>query len=229
MLVRFGIVGRRPDMSAEEFRNYWRDVHGPLAAAIPGVRRYHQNLVIDDRQLRLDIGRGDWNPDGFSEICFDDDAAMRRALEAPAYAANAADIANFIGDFRLAVCTPHIVVPLPADSGNLRKRISLLTRPPGSTPGVFRDEWLGRHAEIVRNLSAVAGYTQNLVIHRGPDPAVNLPYAELPIDGVAEMWFRSTDELRDAVHSPAGEALGAHARGFLGEVTTFEVEVYPVV
>jgi hypothetical protein len=56
-----------------------------------------------------------------------------------------------------------------------------------------------------------------------------VPYADLPVDGVAELWFRSTEELREAVYSPAGEALVAHAKGFLGEVSTFEVEVYPVV
>jgi uncharacterized protein (TIGR02118 family) len=229
MLVRFGIVGRNPEISAETFRTYWREVHGPLAAAIPGVRRYHQNLVVDDRQLRVEIGRGPWQPDGFSEIWFDDDAAMRRALADSAYAANAADIPEFIGEFSLLVCTPEIVVPPPANAGALHKRISLLTRLPGISAGEFRDQWLGRHAEIVRNVPAVAGYTQNLVIHRGPDPAVNLPYDGLPIDGIVEIWFRSTEELREALHSPAGEALSAHSRSLLAEVTTFEVEVFPVV
>ena len=229
MLVRFGIVGRKPDMNIEAFRSYWRDVHGPLAGAIPGVRRYHQNLVTSDRQLRLEVPVGPWHPDGFSEIWFDDDATMRRALASPEYAANSKDIPYFIGDFKLLVCEPHSGVELPAGTGGLRKRISLLTRRPGITMAGFRDEWLGRHVEIVRNIPAIAGYVQNLTIHRGADPAINLPYADLPIDGISEIWFRSTEELHDALHSPAGEALIAHARGFLGEITTFEVEVYLVI
>ena len=229
MLVRFGIIGRRPDMDADAFRTYWRNVHGPLAATIPGVRRYHQNLVTSDRQLRLDVPMGPWRPHGFSEIWFDDDATMRRAIASPAYAANATDIPLFIGDFKLLVCEPHAGVALPAGTGGLRKRISLLTRRPSLTTAGFRDEWLGRHAEIVRNIPAIAGYTQNLTIHRGSDPAINLPYGDLPIDGISEIWFRSTEELRDALHTPAGEALIAHAGGFLREISTFEVEVYPVV
>ena len=229
MLVRFGIIGRRPDMDADAFRTYWRNVHGPLAATIPGVRRYHQNLVISDRQLRLEVPMGPWRPDGFSEIWFDDDATMRRAIASPAYAANATDIPLFIGDFKLLVCEAHPGIELPAGASGLRKRISLLTRLPGITAAGFRDEWLGRHVEIARNIPAMAAYAQNVTIHRGPDPAINLPYADLPIDGVSVIWYRSNEELRDALHSPAGEALITHARGFLREVSTFEVEVYPVV
>ncbi len=229
MLVRFGIVGRRPDMTVEAFRSYWRDVHGPLAGAIPGVRRYHQNLITSNRQLRLDIPLGPWHADGFSQIWFDDDAAMRRALAAPAYAANAADIPNFIGDFKLLVCAPNTAMAIPPSAGRLRKRISLLKRRSDISAAMFRDEWIGRHAEIMSNIAGIVGYTQNRIIHRGPDPSVDLPYADLPIDGISELWFRSTEELRDTLHTPAGEALMAHARAFLGEITTFEVEVYPVI
>lgn len=35
-------VNRRPGMALETFRSYWRDVHGPLAARIPSIRRYEQ-------------------------------------------------------------------------------------------------------------------------------------------------------------------------------------------
>jgi hypothetical protein len=30
---------KRPDLSPEQFRKHWREVHGPLAAAIPGNHR----------------------------------------------------------------------------------------------------------------------------------------------------------------------------------------------
>jgi len=38
------IAGLRklPELSPEQFRKHWRDVHGPLAAAIPDNRRYVQ-------------------------------------------------------------------------------------------------------------------------------------------------------------------------------------------
>src|SRR2546427_3904549 len=33
---------KRPELSPEQFRKHWREVHGPLVAAIPGNRRYVQ-------------------------------------------------------------------------------------------------------------------------------------------------------------------------------------------
>ena len=33
---------KRPDLPFEQFQKHWRDSHGPLAAAIPGNRRYVQ-------------------------------------------------------------------------------------------------------------------------------------------------------------------------------------------
>jgi uncharacterized protein (TIGR02118 family) len=39
---------RRPDWSREQFRRYFQETHGPLAMAIPGVRRYVQNFVAPD-------------------------------------------------------------------------------------------------------------------------------------------------------------------------------------
>jgi len=43
MTVRtMAILGRAPGMSFEEFDRYWRDVHAPIAAKVPGVIRYVQ-------------------------------------------------------------------------------------------------------------------------------------------------------------------------------------------
>ena len=34
---------RRPGMEVEAFQAYWRDVHEPMAAELPGLRRYVQS------------------------------------------------------------------------------------------------------------------------------------------------------------------------------------------
>jgi uncharacterized protein (TIGR02118 family) len=36
-------VVRKPGLALDEFRRYWREVHGPLAAQIPMIRRYVQS------------------------------------------------------------------------------------------------------------------------------------------------------------------------------------------
>ena len=38
----YELVTKRPDMDRAEFDRYWAQVHGPLAATIPTIRRYVQ-------------------------------------------------------------------------------------------------------------------------------------------------------------------------------------------
>jgi uncharacterized protein (TIGR02118 family) len=72
-MVKFIVVGyRRSELTQEQFRRYFRETHGPLAAAIPGVRRYVQNFVQPD-----DRRHPPW--DIVVEFWFDDRQAMEAA------------------------------------------------------------------------------------------------------------------------------------------------------
>ena len=42
------VLQKKEGMTRAEFRRYWRDVHGPIGARMPGVRRYVQNHVLAD-------------------------------------------------------------------------------------------------------------------------------------------------------------------------------------
>lgn len=79
-------LSKRPDLSREEFRRYWRGVHGPLGAKMPGVRRYVQNHSLADGAPF----------DGFAEMWFDNTASMQAALASPESAAAGADAPNFV-------------------------------------------------------------------------------------------------------------------------------------
>ncbi len=84
-------VTRKPGMSLEEFQRYWRDVHGPIAAKVPGVRRYIQSHVLPS------AGDGEREAyDGIAEIWFDDHEAMQSSLASPEFHATAADGPNFL-------------------------------------------------------------------------------------------------------------------------------------
>ena len=87
-MLKFVVVcHRRPDWSREEFRRYFQEVHGPLALAIPGVRRYVQNFVEPER------GRDPpW--DAVVEFWFDDRAAMDAAWRSEAGQRASADNAQ---------------------------------------------------------------------------------------------------------------------------------------
>ncbi len=68
-----------------------------------------------------------------------------------------------------------------------------------------------------------------MVIEREFEKGTPCGYAELPIDGVVEMWFESTDTLNAALASPEGQRTMAHAKTFLAEITAVVVEAYRVV
>jgi uncharacterized protein (TIGR02118 family) len=80
------LLNKRADLSREEFRRYWREVHGPLGAKMPGVRKYVQNHALADGAPF----------DGFAEMWFDDTAAMQAALASSESAAAGADAPNFV-------------------------------------------------------------------------------------------------------------------------------------
>jgi uncharacterized protein (TIGR02118 family) len=42
MVTRISLLYRKQDMSPDAFRNYWREVHAPVARRMPGLRRYVQ-------------------------------------------------------------------------------------------------------------------------------------------------------------------------------------------
>lgn len=225
MIVRMGLLSRRPGTSPEGFRRYWREVHGPLAARLPGLRRYAQNLVTDRSQLAIDHARGAWDLDGISQLVFDDHAAMNTAAASPEMAPIGPDNDRFAVLRGILVTRPNPVVPVA--EGPLVKRMSLLRRRPDIDADRFREEWFGFHARAVERFPGLAGYTQNLVVARQAGGATD--DAALPVDGVVEMWFRDVADLKAAFASPAAEISQRHARDFIAEITTFLVEPHEVV
>jgi uncharacterized protein (TIGR02118 family) len=86
MLKFMVVLYKRPDMSSEEFRRYLRDVHGPLAKNLPGLRRYVQNFVQADRKRKPAA----W--DAVIELYFDDWVSMEAAWASAEGAASDADL-----------------------------------------------------------------------------------------------------------------------------------------
>jgi uncharacterized protein (TIGR02118 family) len=90
------VLQRRPGMSREEFRAYWRTRHAPLLRQLPGLVR----LVFNHPQPGPD---GEPAYDGFSEDWFDSPEAMAAAFASPAGQAVMEDSANFLDLSRMQV------------------------------------------------------------------------------------------------------------------------------
>jgi uncharacterized protein (TIGR02118 family) len=101
-------VNRPQDMDVERFHAYWRDVHGPIAARIPVLRRYVQS------HARMGAYKGGREPvyDGCAITWFDSTADMRLSATTPEYAATRADEANFLppGHLPIVIAREHVIV-----------------------------------------------------------------------------------------------------------------------
>ena len=104
----YELVTKRPEMDRAEFDRYWAQVHGPLAATIPTIRRYVQaHLSPGTREA------GTAPYDGLAITWFDDVAAMRAGAATEAYAKTRADEANFLaGELPFVITTERTTFPL---------------------------------------------------------------------------------------------------------------------
>jgi uncharacterized protein (TIGR02118 family) len=101
-------VNRRPGMQLDRFRAYWLDVHGPLAAKIPVLRRYEQNHLKASA-----YSHGDPVYDGLAVTWFDSTADMKRGTTTGEYQETRADEPCFLPDGHLPIIITreHQIVP----------------------------------------------------------------------------------------------------------------------
>src|SRR5947208_7421384 len=112
MIVRMGLLQQKTGLEATEFRAHWRNVHGPLAAKLPGLRRYHQNHIVDRQQRGISYARGAYDFDGISELWFDDLPSMQRAFSTDLVNELAPDESTFIREPKPNTPIPHHVTPV---------------------------------------------------------------------------------------------------------------------
>jgi uncharacterized protein (TIGR02118 family) len=88
---------KKPGLSDKEFFDYWENVHGPIGARIPGLRK-----LVQSHRLAIP---GDARPpdfDGMAELWFDDEAALLAARKSLEWQVSREDEANFIDHTKVA-------------------------------------------------------------------------------------------------------------------------------
>jgi len=96
MIKSLTLLTRKAGLTHEEFMRHWVEIHAPLARKVPGIRRYVQTHLLEERK-RPDIPSSDVEIDGIAELWYDDQESMRKALASPEGKALYADGALFIG------------------------------------------------------------------------------------------------------------------------------------
>ena len=109
MIKSISLLTRKDGLSHEQFVKHWLEIHGPLAWAVPGLRRYVQSHIVEER-TRPDIPASDIQVDGIAELWYDDRESMARALASPEAKALHADGALFIGRIKTFTVEEKIII-----------------------------------------------------------------------------------------------------------------------
>ncbi len=81
-------VFRKPELSAEEFKRYWIDVHGPLVkrvAPILRIKRYIQSHNLHSEEVAVFNKMRGWPGacEALAEVWWDSEAEMRAGMSSP--------------------------------------------------------------------------------------------------------------------------------------------------
>jgi uncharacterized protein (TIGR02118 family) len=90
-------ITKKPGMSDGQFFAYWQNVHGPIGARIPGLRK-----LVQSRRVEVPGDRYKADFDGMAELWFDDMEALLAARESPEWKAATDDEVNFIDHSNIA-------------------------------------------------------------------------------------------------------------------------------
>ena len=100
-------ITKKPGLTDEEFFHYWENVHGPIGARIPRLRR-----LVQSHRLSVPGDKHQPDYDGMAELWFDDVEALLAARQSPEWKASSEDEANFIDHSKIAyiVSEEHIIL-----------------------------------------------------------------------------------------------------------------------
>jgi uncharacterized protein (TIGR02118 family) len=186
------LLTRKPGMSPQDFQKYWKDVHGPLAAKTPGLRRYIQSHTL------LELYEEGTPPDydGVAELTWDSLEAFQKSRSTPEAQATAADSANFIGSsIRLFVSEAPLVdaLPSPRERQGMVKAIGMLQVKDGVSLETFQKHWRDVHGPInAKTIVGMRRYVQSFVL---PEMYAN----DNPdhVGGCPEHWYDSLEAMRN--------------------------------
>lgn len=109
MIKSLSLLTRKDGLTHDQFVHHWLTIHAPLAHAVPGLRRYVQNHIKDER-TRADIPATNVAVNGIAELWFDDQAALETASRTPEMKALHADGALFIGRIKSYIVEEKVIV-----------------------------------------------------------------------------------------------------------------------
>ena len=110
MIKSLSLLTRRPELTHEQFVKHWVEIHAPLAHRVPGLLRYVQSHIVEERK-RPDIPSHDVEVDGVAELWYESRESMAKAHASPEAKALHADGALFIGRIKTFTIEEKVIIP----------------------------------------------------------------------------------------------------------------------
>jgi uncharacterized protein (TIGR02118 family) len=207
-LKKIAFLVPRPGLAAEEFRRYWREVHGHVVAQSPGYaeyrRRYVQNHIVENGpvgQVFAYAGMAEfWLPREVSnEEAFSMSTIYRDRIRV--------DEEKFI-DMNATISMTAVEQVARPGSGTA-KLVIVSSRVHGLTHDEFHDGVASRLVNAALGEADFSARLRGWTINHVVTGSFRLPGAR-PVDGVAidcvqEFWFDSFGDARDAIGSAGYE------------------------
>lgn len=104
-------ITKKLELGDSEFFDYWKNIHGPIGARIPGLRR-----LVQSHSLQVPGGTRPTDFDGMAELWFDSFEALRAARETPEWRKSTEDERNFVDHSKVAYfVTEEHDIAIPQD------------------------------------------------------------------------------------------------------------------
>ena len=181
MIKQVSFFKRRDDLSPEEFRDHWLNVHADVVRQLNGIVRYVQNHALE---LRSGF-------DGIAEVWFEDIESMRKVVDTPELAAIRSDEENFIdlNTMGTVLTTEYLIKDREPPSAD-QKMMALVKGLLVDDPETFQSEYRDQLGPLVAAVPGIDRYVQAHarpgIYRTGRTPAY---------DAIASVWFSEVDAL----------------------------------
>jgi uncharacterized protein (TIGR02118 family) len=193
-------------------REYWRDVHGPMALKVPTIRRYFQDHWMEP------LAGGALEFDGNSEIWYDDEAGYEATMERDDWKTLVDDGPNcFDYSSMVSGIVEETVLRRPAAGADVKTLWTVRFRDDVSREEARR-HWLDSNGPLALEVPGLVGLAQNHGVKAADNEGLrdSLPF-EGRVDGFFLAWFEDRAALDSALGSPQWKAMRDDAEAFVAD------------
>ena len=194
MIKLTGLMNRRDLMTRGAFADYYVNENAALASRLPGLRKYVGGLAL------MSASGEDPAFDACSQLYWESIEEIHSIFLGRDWNRTRSDHPNMINGRTMLLSEEiELLDRVPAGTSPVR-HIAILTRKDAMRFDEFRSYWLDHHVEL-------ALQTPGLLRYRACPAIAGLNDPVAPFDGLAEMWFESTEAFGESFADPFWERL----------------------